>query len=190
MKGNFTKSMNFNFLISQFFSVKFDFIDVNTFNEILCFQIYNSSAKLALFMNKEYYGAISGTCHVKGIILKEKFTDTTMLLGFRLQKNNFLYHLFAENMEGLVSSGIAQKIQQKYFKNPPLDDQKAPNSLSTDALAFCFKIWLMTTFASVFVFLIEIFYFYIITLFYLIKEFIGVFIFFKSINSLQRILIK
>jgi hypothetical protein len=117
-------------------------------------QLSNTSAKLAFYIQDDFYTYLRYKTNKSGIVLQQKLY--TFPLGVSLSRNNFLLSLTAEVTRKLNSFGINKFLWIEIFKEIP--QLKFPEVLSVDDLSFGFIIWWISCGISFIVYLCELFY--------------------------------
>lgn len=117
-------------------------------------QIKNSSAKLAFFLQDDYYTLFKIKHDKVGIELPEKLF--TFPLGIVFKRNSFILSLAKEVTRKFNSFGINKHLwKEEYNEKIYL---KLPQVLSVDDLNFGFVIWLTAAGISCLAFFVEVLY--------------------------------
>lgn len=129
-----------------------------------CFQLYasqiqNSSAKIAFSLDEDLISFLQIRYKVYGVRLDEPLA--TLLLGFGVSTNHFIFSSADEVLRNLLPAGIPQKnydnlLSQRIGLRKIVLDIKEPKVLKIETLSFGFVIWLVTCAFSFAVFLKEI----------------------------------
>lgn len=94
---------------------------------------------------------------LRSSLLKETFMTVTSALG--LNKNSFIFELFAESFEFLIAYGIPQQIlkfHNEHLYPPKEEEPQGPQVLNFLDLSYGFIIWLTACGVSTVIFLLEI----------------------------------
>lgn len=111
--------------------------------------------------------------------------------GVCVYSQNFAFYLTKKSMNRLVEAGILQNIY-KYLSDfelrPKIDPPKEPYVFKFSDLEFGFVTWLIACGISLLMFIIEIIWYYSVRgVKYLIRQYVGLFLFIKLFRSIKFI---